>query len=415
MNRKVAPDIKTIQQLSTKFPESNGNVYHIKQNEGVFKLEIIFPNAGFATYHNKFDAIYGLDLILSGTATKTAHKISEEIDTLGGFVFKTCDYYNACISIYGANHQFSSIVKLVKEAIDGCIYNEKELEIYKNKKLSERAINLEKPSFLASRGINHLILGTTHPFSLSSTEDLIKSISSIDLKNYHSNSLDNYSFIFAGSENFDIITELNHLGFKTETTEIAQFKETIVEKTTDEERIKKDNATQNAIRFGKILPNRAHKDYFKLQLSNLILGGYFGSRLMKNIREEKGLTYGIFSSITPFRDFSILKISCECNSTLSETVYQEIINEINLMKTQLVGEEELKTAKNYLLGALMRNFDGPFNVSERLKTHLDLMGDSDYYDRYVAAVNAITSEEIIEIMNNFFDFNSLKYCISGDI
>jgi predicted Zn-dependent peptidase len=163
-----------------------------------------------------------------------------------------------------------------------------------------------------------------------------------------------------------------------------------------------------------MMPSRIHEDYFKISLTNLILGGYFGSRLMKNIREEKGLTYGIHSSITPFRTYSLFKISSECNAQLTNEVKNEIEIEIKNLQTVLVSKEELQTAKNYLIGSLLRNFDGPFNIADRFKSNLDLKGREGFYKDYFKAIHQTSSEDILACANNYFDFNSLKYCISGE-
>ena len=136
---------------------------------------------------------------------------------------------------------------------------------------------------------------------------------------------------------------------------------------------------------------------------------------MANIREEKGLTYGIHSSITPFKTYSVFKISSECNNTLTETVKLEIEKEIQVLQNELISEEELRTAKNYLLGSLMRNFDGAFNISERYKSFLELESESDFYDRYISAVNTITAEDLKECANNYFTINSFKYCVACEI
>ncbi len=194
-----------------------------------------------------------------------------------------------------------------------------------------------------------------------------------------------------------------------------KFSEEIIGTSEDhiEEFIPKEGSSQNSIRLGKILPSRDNKDYFKISLVNLILGGYFGSRLMKNIREEKGLTYGIHSSIVPFKCFSLFKISSECNSTLTDQVKKEILKEIELLQTELVNEDEIITAKNYLIGALSRNFDGAFNISERLKSSIDLNLPANFYQDYFTAINQITPTDIRDCAYNYFELSSFKYCVSG--
>jgi zinc protease len=414
INRQLAPEIMAIESIKTGFPCKNGNAYHIVSNEAVFKLDLIFESGGFGQYSNKFHALFASDLILSGTSKKNANVISEELDLLGAYVFKNCDYYSHSISIYGQTEFLGLILDLVVEAILECEYNEEELSIYKSKKISELNINLAKTSFLANRAINALIVGENHPFASPINESIINGISREDLLAYKNSTLANPTFIFTGPDTINISDYLNNIGFKTNLNEEIAVEHSI---NTSEEKgivVKKENTNQNAIRLGKMMPSRTHEDYFKISLTNLILGGYFGSRLMKNIREEKGLTYGIHSSITPFRTYSMFKISSECNAQLTNEVKNEIENEIKNLQTELVGNDELQTAKNYLIGSLLRNFDGPFNIADRFKSNLDLNGKEGFYEEYFKAIHQTSSEDILACANNYFDFNSLKYCISGE-
>jgi predicted Zn-dependent peptidase len=171
---------------------------------------------------------------------------------------------------------------------------------------------------------------------------------------------------------------------------------------------------QNSLRFGKQLPGRNHTDYYALTLFNLVLGGFFGSRLMKNIREDKGLTYGIHSAITPFKTYSIFKISSECNNSLTDVVKTEILNEIKILQTELIGEDELNIAKNYFKGALLRNFDGAFNIADRFKASIESGASKTYYEDLFKQIDAIPAELIRTIANNYFEIESLNYCVAGE-
>jgi predicted Zn-dependent peptidase len=414
INRQLAPEIMAIESIKTGFPCKNGNAYHIVSNEAVFKLDLIFESGGFGQYSNKFHALFASDLVLSGTSKKNANVISEELDLLGAYVFKSCDYYSHTISIYGQTEYLQLIVDLVVEAILDCEYNEDELSIYKSKRISELNINLAKTSFLANRDINVLVMGENHPLASPTDEAIINGICREDLLAYKNSTLINPTYVFTGPDTINISDYFNNIRFKTNLTDEIFVEHSINTSAEKGTVVKKENSNQNAIRLGKIMPSRIHEDYFKISLTNLILGGYFGSRLMKNIREEKGLTYGIHSSITPFRTYSLFKISSECNAQLTNEVKNEIEIEIKNLQTVLVSNEELQTAKNYLIGSLLRNFDGPFNIADRFKSNLDLKGREGFYEDYFKAIHQTSSEDILACANNYFDFNSLKYCISGE-
>ncbi len=416
INRQLAPDIHSIKKINTGFKPADGNVFRIDSEEGVFKLEIIYPGAGFGLVDDKFSALYGMDLLMSGTADKNAAQISEEIDSLGSYVFKGCDYYTSFLTIYGLNSDIENILNIVNKSVSNCIYPLHEVEVFKNRKISELNINLNKTGFLANRSINQQILGKNHPFSTISDEALLQSISQDKLLTFKNTYLKDPYFIFTGPSSINIKETLTKIGYKISTNPTLSIGSEIMPSVGESEiKIIKSGSTQNSIRMGKLLPGRTEKDYFKISLFNLVLGGYFGSRLMKNIREEKGLTYGIHSSITPFKQYSIFKISSECNNSLTETVKIEIEKEIQILQNELISEDELRTAKNYLLGSLMRNFDGAFNISERYKSFLELESSEDFYDHYINAVNTITAKDLKECANNYFSTNTFKYCVAGEV
>lgn len=417
MNRQIAPEIQSISSLKTGFPKIHKNLLRIPSEEGVFKLDIVFPNSGFGMFHDKFAALYAMDLILSGTPEKTADEIAEAIDLLGGYVFKSCDYYQSSISIYGLEEQLENLLKIVKESYENCVYLDRELTHHKTRKISDLNINLNKTSFLAGRGINQQLFGLNHPFSRAVDERTIHSITRAQLQQFKTEKLLNPYFIYTGSADSKIEETLVKLGYEMNDKIDTQTEDPNNFSGDGESFILKEGSTQNSIRLGKFLPSRQDTDYFKISMFNLILGGYFGSRLMKNIREEKGLTYGIHSSITPFKTYSVFRISSECNSDLTPLVKEEIFKEIEMLQNSLVEEEELNTARNYMLGNLLRNFDGAFNISDRLKSSLEL-GTSDpdqYFQSYFKAIQSITAQEIKDIANNYFKIDTLKVCIAGEV
>jgi predicted Zn-dependent peptidase len=351
---------------------------------------------------------------MSGNSQKSAASIAEEIDELGGFVFKSSDFYSAGISIYGLDEHIGETIRLVNEAIQSVEYLDEEIAVYKRNRLSELNINLQKTSYLASKGINSLLCGKDHDISFQLTEEIIQNTSKSELTEFKKTHLNDPYFIFTGSEKTDIEGVLKQNNFAIKPYQFEKSDDQKLQTLSEKQLlIRKEGSTQNSIRFGAVWPKRGHEDFFRLSLLNLILGGYFGSRLMKNIREDKGLTYGIHSSITPYNDFSLFKISCEYNSNFTDNLINEIVNEIERLKNETIEPDELTSAKNYLLGVMLRNFDGAFPISDKFKQYLDSNLGKGYYQKYFEAINSITAEDLKMTANNYFKENTLTYCISG--
>lgn len=415
MNRLIAPIISPLNQLTTGFPNSNTNLYCIYSEDELFKLEIVCLKKGSNQAIDKHSRNCAIDLMLSGTDKMSSTEISEYIDLLGAYVYKSFDYYSSSITIYGMIESAQNLIDFTINSIKQCNYNQVELDIYKNNKISELKINLEKTSFLSNRGITELLYGKNHINCDFINEDKIKSINRNELMSINQQFFEDYFFIYTGPKSLNIeqILKNNHFEIKDLSNNLY-IKENLPVNGNETRVIKKDKSNQNSLRLSTIWPSRTDSNYFDLVLLNMVFGGYFGSRLMKNIREDKGLTYGINSSINSYLEYSIMKINCECNSQLTDTVIQEIWNEAEKLKTSLISEDELDTAKNYLKGALIRSFDGSFNISEKFKSFKELQLKENYYQDYFDHINAVTPLSLKELANNYLNKNTFNLCIAGE-
>lgn len=147
-------------------------------------------------------------------------------------------------------------------------------------------------------------------------------------------------------------------------------------------------------------------------LSN-ILGGYFGSRLMSNIREDKGYTYGIGSGVVSHLNNGYFFIATETGAEVTEKAIDEIYFEIKRMRNEIVPIEELQLVKNYLLGRFMRSFDGPFALADRLKGVLYYDIGYEYYERFVNTIKEITPEQLQDLANSYLAQEELTEVVVG--
>ena len=166
--------------------------------------------------------------------------------------------------------------------------------------------------------------------------------------------------------------------------------------------INDENGVQGAIRIASLFPNRHHPDFAPMVVLNTLFGGYFGSRLMSNIREDKGYTYGIYSSQAPFVNGGSLTIHTEVGRDVIEPAIKEIYHEMNELCQNPVENEELFLVKNYLLGNLLGDLDGPFSILQRWRT-LILNGlDIEHFNRNINIYKTVTPKELLELANKYF-------------
>jgi predicted Zn-dependent peptidase len=177
--------------------------------------------------------------------------------------------------------------------------------------------------------------------------------------------------------------------------------------------IPKPDAVQCAIRIGKATINKLHPDYQYLNVVNMILGGYFGSRLMSNIREEKGYTYGIGSGLVSYQKAGSFVIVSEVGKNVLPQALVEVYKEINKLRDDLVPNQELTLVKNYMMGGILRNFDGPFALLDSFRGLLEYNLEYDYLDNMINVVKSITPEQVRDIAQKYLDVNSLYEVVVG--
>jgi predicted Zn-dependent peptidase len=177
--------------------------------------------------------------------------------------------------------------------------------------------------------------------------------------------------------------------------------------------INKKGALQSAIRIGSPTINKREPDYPGLKILDSLLGGYFGSRLMKNIREEKGYSYGISSSVTSLDLSGYKVISTEVSLKNRQKTIDEIFKEIRLLQSVPVGKDELSVVRNYMSGEMVRMFDGPFALAESFKSAWEFGLNNNYYNILADKIKSIEPDEIINLARTYYNIDELYEITAG--
>ena len=177
----------------------------------------------------------------------------------------------------------------------------------------------------------------------------------------------------------------------------------------------RDQALQCSIRMGQVSINRQHPDYFQFSVLNTILGGFFGSRLQKNIREEKGFTYGISSSIVPLKRAGYWAVGTDVNKENAAETCSEIRKEMRKLQETLIPSDELEIVKSYLMGSFTGELTQAFDIADKLKVIYMEGLALDFYDQFQHAIMACTSKDLRELTNKHLDPSGLHEVIVGAI
>jgi zinc protease len=424
LERKKAPkfhQVNTIEFLDPiKTTLDNGIELHYINggSQEILKIDFIF-NAG--NWHQKKALIASTtsQLIKEGTKKYSAFEISEGIDKYGAFFEVENSYDNTTLTLYTLTKHLDSVLPYVKEVILHPTFSEKEFEIYKNNAIERFKINLEKVSFVARKDFMSNLFGEAHPYGTNVNFNDYENLNLADVINFYNDNynLGNCRILVSGNIDESTIESLNTFfgNEKIATNDIPEREFSNSANSNIPLYIEKENALQSAIRIGRVIPNKLHKDYFGLQILNTVLGGYFGSRLMNNIREDKGYTYGIGSGIISLKNAGYFFISTEVGSNVTSAALTEIYKEIELIRTQEISKEELELVKNYMLGQLLKSCDGPFNMASLFENVNEFGLDYSFYNEYIKTIKEITPKILLDLGAKYFKKSDLREIVVGQL
>lgn len=412
-DRTKAPKITDATEYSLtlkpyqKYVLDNGvEVYTVHAGtQEVLSLEMVFY-AGNWYEQQPLVAATTNYLLKSGTTHKTAFDINEHFEYFGAYLNRACYNETAVISLFGLSKHLPHLLPVMQEMITDSVFPEDELQIYRQNMLQRLEVNLRKCDYVANRLIDAYVYGEKHPYGVySNAADYAALQREPLLSFYRQYYLQGRCIIFAaGILPNDLIEQLNqYFGQlplnRQPLPDIQHVMQPAKEK---RHRIINDpNGVQGAVRMARPFPNRHHPDFHKVQVLNTLFGGFFGSRLMSNIREEKGYTYGIHSYIQNHLRDTAWMISTEAGRDVCEATIEEVYHEMKLLRETPVDEEELQLVRNYLMGTILGDLDGPFHIIARWKNIILHGLDENYFYASVNAIKNTSAEELQELANKY--------------
>lgn len=420
-NRSQPPIIKEIQTIRLPKPEvvhlDNGMPAYITNmgTQDVIRLELVFFAA--RTYEQKpLVARATSSLLREGTQHYTAAEIAESLDFYGATLSLPFNLDTSSLVLYSLNKHFGDTLPIIQDMLTAPAFTAKDLNAYIKRNQRRLAVDLAKNDTVAYRLVTEQIFGSQHPYGYNSTTETYAALSVEDLKQHHQGlyTAGNGIVFISGKVTGQMLKALNDaLSGALPTKGQPSFnmpKAATQPQSTFEHR---PGTTQSAIRIGRRAFSRHHEDFYGMYILNTILGGYFGSRLMTNIREEKGYTYNIYSMLETMRYDGSLLIGTEVSPAYVEPTIREIEEEMKRLQQEPVEAEELKMVRNFLLGNFLTMLDGPFNVSEVVRT-LVLDGlPLHTFDDLVAAVQNTEAPALQALAQKYFNKAEMWQVVVG--
>ena len=424
MDRTIQPEIQALKNFHILSPVRttlpNGvplTVVNAGEQE-VVRMDILFAG-GRWQQSQKLQALFTNRMLREGTQKYTAATIAEKLDYYGSWLELSSSSEYAYITVYSLNKYLAKTLEVVESMIKEPVFPEKELHTILDTNIQQYLVNTSKVDFLAHRGLLQALYGTQHPCGQIVVEEDYHAITPEVLRDfygrhYHSG---NCSMYVSGKVTPDVVRCIErHWGeapWGNCTAEKVERTWDIVKDARKRVHVEKEDALQSSLRMGGFSLDRKHPDYLKLRVLVTLFGGYFGSRLMSNIREDKGYTYGIGAGLVSYPGTSLLVVSTEAANEYMESVITEVYHEMDCLRQDKVPAEELEMVRNYMLGDMCRSYEGAFSLSDAW-IFIETAGlKPDFFDASLAAIREVTSDELLSLAQRYFCKENLIEVVAG--
>lgn len=427
MNEKIRRDIppqeKTFEKFHLPAPELAGTpegipIYIVPgEKHEVSRIDILFKRG---TYDQTQPLQASATSVITSEATRrfSSSKMSRVIDYYGGWMQRIVYMHATLFSMYVPKRNFSSLMPVFAEIFENPRFSSRDLSLYKVRGTAEYKQLYEQVEFLSARQLKKCLY-TSHPYGTTSEISDFGKLAMPIIKAYNEKyyTRNECTVILSGNIDDKIINQTINAVSRIPAATIPETENDAVTPPHSTpgaiSHVEKDDALQSSVRTGSILKQASEEDIHKLEAVNTILGGYFGSRLMTNIREEKGYTYGITSRITPLRHATSMSISAQCDLKYTCPLIKEVFAEIEKMRNTPVTDEEIKSAKRYILGEMIRIFDNRFTLAD---TYLSMLINGypfNYYNQKAEAVETITPEQIMQTAQKYIQPEDMHTVVAG--
>ena len=417
------PPLKSFGKVTLDFPQSevlqNGvKIYVVNGgDQDVNKIEVIFRGGAFEE-DTPLQSTMMSSMLVHGSNTYTSLEVAEKLDFYGSWFGARSFDNHTLISLHSLNRCFPDTLPMLVDLIFNPSFPEKEFELLRHKLIGAYRTARDKVKYMAMTEANRMYFGDGHPLATDIQDSDIERITIDDLRRFHKKYYhpSNCTVILSGKiGDKEIGLVKDAFGNMREDSAADAFGSCPLNISDDRFKlIDKQDAVQAAVSMMIPAIPRSHPDYIGLRVLVMALGGYFGSRLMSNIREDKGYTYGISAMLLGRRDGACIAINSECGNQYVGPLIEEVKHEIERLRKEPIPDGELEMVKSYLMSELVKMLDTPFSIASYVES-TELFGVSpDYFNRQVECVNTITPGELQDMAVKYLNTDDLITVVAGN-
>ena len=376
---------------------ANGVRLYLLENhdQQVVRLSFVF-GAGSSRQNRFFSATAAANLLSEGSDRFTARQLAEQLDFYGSYFDISVDRDVVVVSFCALSKFFLPTLQTAEEILLRPAFPQEEFDSYRIKRRQRLEIERRKVDVRVREAFAAAMFGSEHPYGVSAPLSAYDELSREEVVDFYRRhyTADNCFVVCSGDLSNEALKAIENICMQLPQSgeRLPLIFPDAVQ--TSCVRLEHAGAVQSAVRVGRILFTRNHPDYVGMQVVATVLGGYFGSRLMRNLREERGYTYGVFAAMANLDRAGYLAIATQVAAEAREDTLHQIYTEIERLRTELISEQELALVKNIMVGEMMRILDGPFGIVDVTIENVQCGTDNLAIERSVEAIRRCTPEDV---------------------
>ncbi|MBX0292486.1 insulinase family protein [Hymenobacter sp. HSC-4F20] len=422
LDRKVAPPVQPLARVTLPaadvFSLPNGARLHTLRNDAqpVVRLQVVCK-AGKWYEPSTGVSLLTARMLLEGTRTRTARQIADEVAFYGASLECEQGFDRATLTLYCLTRHLPKLLPLVVDIVTEPTFPEPEFALLKARTIQNVRVERQKPSYLAAEQFSQNLFGAASPYGSKFDEDAFQTVTTAQVRQFHQQ-----AYVLSQSEIFlcgDVTDEHNKLiaqlfGSITPAGSSILYTPTIVSSDLpNRDYVSVKGSLQSSLRIGRLWPALTHPQAHNLQVLVKVLGGYFGSRLMRNIREDKGFTYGIYSSVGPREHATSFVIGSDVNAANADAAIQEVYRELERLQNERIPTDELQTVKNYMTGKFANELSTVFEQCDKYKIQVLHDLPQSYYSEFVERVQSVQAETLLTLAQEYLAPNCMIEVVAG--
>ena len=391
----------------------NGIPLYIMAASGqeVVRVDFVF-SVGQWHQTQKLQALFTCRMLREGCRGYTSSSFAERLDYYGAWLELSVAMNRTFVTLYTLKKFFPQTIEMVQQMLFEPTFSEEQFSTIRANNKAQFMVNMQKGDVLAMRALRRSVYGEAHPCGMSTMAEDYDALRTEVLADFYGRYYGsrNCTVYLSGSIDENVTSRIESCFGGTEwggSLEVGQRDYSLSSAIDKKNFIAHPGAVQCSIRMGSLLMDVKDEDYLPMRVLNTVLGGYFGSRLMKNVREDKGYTYHISSDLVTNTSQVMFMISCEALADKAEEVMAEVKGEMERLRTQLVSDAELHMVRSYMMGEICRNYEGAFSLTDAyiFMDHLGL--PQSHIEDTVAAIRATDAARLLQLARRYFDFETL--------